>query len=95
MSKERSAVVDIMTKLGLDTINFLANTGQPGCYTNFINISTCWTIDGVEINRCSTGPDKPMLEKLVRVRQLDALYSLQNDLNEQIKKLGGAVGKFD
>ena len=95
MSKESSAVVDVMTELGLDTTNFLANTGQPGCYTNFISIPTYWTIDGVEISRCSTGPGKPTLKKLIRARQLGALYSLQNDLNEQIEKLGGAIGKFD
>lgn len=79
----------ITDKLGIYPINIVPDPEQVGVVLSRINLPSYWRIYKREVR---TTDD---LEKLVRIRQLDALYSLQNDLNDQIVKLGGCIGKFD
>ncbi len=75
----------IADRLGIGPMGLMLDPTQPGVVVNRINLPSYWRIYIREVRTTNE------LEKLVRARQLDALYSLQNDLNKQIIKLGGTI----
>lgn len=76
---------DNFSFLGFD--DFCRNAQQPLTFVAFCSMATHAAIAVEEIRMCHK--TKRKLIPIMRVRLLDALYCLQNKVNEDIKKLKG------
>jgi hypothetical protein len=93
MAEYRDVLESTIASLGMCSNGVYRDRGCPTILVSIIDLTDNWAVDRLELEERINDPREFI--RLIKQRHLEALYRLQNNIDEQIVKLGGTVDPSD